>query len=540
MIRIRQLKLKTDHTEEDLKRKIQHTLHLRSGQCFSYEIQKQSLDARKKPELYYSYTVDVEVSGEVAILRKNKSRDIGPVEKKGYPYPIPGTEKLTHRPVVIGSGPAGMFCAYLLSEMGYRPLLLERGKDVDSRCEDVEHFWKTGTLDTRSNVQFGEGGAGTFSDGKLNTLVKDPLGRNHKVLEIFVTHGAPEEILYKNKPHIGTDVLAKVVKSMREKTIQNGGDVRFSSQVIDFTFENNQLQSVTIQNPYTNETEEISTKLAVLAIGHSARDTFQTLYRKQIPMEAKSFAVGIRMEHPQEMIDQAQYGKLRGTSLPAADYKLTASLASGRSGYTFCMCPGGYVVNASSETNRLAVNGMSYHDRGGRNANSAVIISVNPEDFPGDTPMAGIEFQRVLEEKAYQAGKGQIPVQTFSDFKKNQCSKALGEIKPQMKGSYTLANVRSIFPESIGADLEETIEKFDQKIPGYAREDAVISGVESRTSSPVRIVRDLSLQSSVKGLYPCGEGAGYAGGITSAAMDGLKVAEAIIKSYQPFDKQGDL
>ena len=537
MIRIRQLKLKIDHTEEDLKKKIQHTLHLKPWQCVSYIIRKQSLDARKKPDLFYTYTVDVEVSGEASILQKNKNKDICKAEWKEYSYPQEGTEPLIHRPVVIGCGPAGMFCTYILAELGYRPILLERGADVDNRCQDVEHFWKTGELDTRSNVQFGEGGAGTFSDGKLNTLVKDPMGRNHKVLEIFVANGASEEILYRNKPHIGTDVLAKVVKNMRKKILANGGNVHFYSQVTAFTFENGKITGLTVTDTRDRKEYRLDAETIVLAIGHSARDTFQVLNDKQVPMEAKAFAVGIRMEHPQEMIDLAQYGQKRGNHLPAADYKLTAQLESGRSGYTFCMCPGGYVVNASSEKEMLAVNGMSYHDRSGENANSAVIITVRPEDFPGEDVLAGVEFQRNLEHRAYEAAGGKIPVQQFADFCKNKASTAFGEVKPQMRGLYELANVRNIFPEFISHDLEETIHKFDRKIPGYARKDAIVSGVESRTSSPVRILRDQSLQSEIRGLYPCGEGAGYAGGITSAAMDGIKVAEKIVQKYHPFDRQ---
>lgn len=535
MIRIRQLKLKIDHTEEDLKKKIQHTLHLKPGQCVSYIIRKQSLDARKKPDLYYTYTVDVEVNGEASVLRKNKNKDVCKADWKEYRYPERGTEAMKHRPVVIGCGPAGIFCAYTLAELGYRPILLERGADVDTRCQDVAHFWETGELNTRSNVQFGEGGAGTFSDGKLNTLVKDPMGRNHKVLEIFVENGASAEILYKNKPHIGTDVLAKVVKNMRKKILANGGEVRFHSQVTDITFESQQITGLTVTDTLTNKSYELAADQAVLAIGHSARDTFQMLSSRQVPMEAKAFAVGVRMEHPQTMIDQAQYGQERGDHLPAADYKLTAQLDSGRSGYTFCMCPGGYVVNASSEEEMLAVNGMSYHDRAGENANSAVIITVRPEDFPGEDVLAGVEFQRNLEHRAYEAGHGKIPVQQFGDFCKNTASTAIGEVKPQMRGQYALANVRDIFPSFIGYDLEETIRKFDHKIPGYAREDAVVSGVESRTSSPIRILRDKSLESEIRGFYPCGEGAGYAGGITSAAMDGIKVAEKIIQKYHPFD-----
>ena len=324
---------------------------------------------------------------------------------------------------------------------------------------------------------------------------------------------------------------------MREKILANGGNVHFYNQVTDFTFENGKITGLTVTDTRDRKEYRLDAETIVLAIGHSARDTFQVLNDKQVPMEAKAFAVGIRMEHPQEMIDLAQYGQKRGNHLPAADYKLTAQLESGRSGYTFCMCPGGYVVNASSEKEMLAVNGMSYHDRSGENANSAVIITVRPEDFPGEDVLAGVEFQRNLEHRAYEAAGGKIPVQQFADFCKNETSTAFGEVKPQMRGLYELANVRNIFPEFISHDLEETIHKFDRKIPGYARKDAIVSGVESRTSSPVRILRDQSLQSEIRGLYPCGEGAGYAGGITSAAMDGIKVAEKIVQKYHPFDRQ---
>ena len=324
------------------------------------------------------------------------------------------------------------------------------------------------------------------------------MGRNHKVLEIFVANGASEEILYRNKPHIGTDVLAKVVKNMRKKILANGGNVHFYSQVTDFTFENGKITGLTVTDTRDRKEYRLDAETIVLAIGHSARDTFQVLNDKQVPMEAKAFAVGIRMEHPQEMIDLAQYGQKRENHLPAADYKLTAQLESGRSGYTFCMCP---------------------------------------EDFPGEDVLAGVEFQRNLEHRAYEAAGGKIPVQQFADFCKNETSTAFGEVKPQMRGLYELANVRNIFPEFISHDLEETIHKFDCKIPGYARKDAIVSGVESRTSSPVRILRDQSLQSEIRGLYPCGEGAGYAGGITSAAMDGIKVAEKIVQKYHPFDRQ---
>ena len=426
--------------------------------------------------------------------------------------------------------------------MGYRPILLERGASVDERIQDVENFWNGGELKKNSNVQFGEGGAGTFSDGKLNTLVNDRFGRNQEVLRIFVEHGAPEHILYESKPHIGTDVLAVVVKNIRNSIISMGGEVRFHSLVSDILYHDNskQLYALEVIDLLTNKKYVLNTSNAILAIGHSARDTFETLLKRNFQMEAKSFAVGVRMEHPQSMINESQYGIGALKDLPAAPYKLAVNLENGRGVYTFCMCPGGYVVNASSEEGRLAVNGMSYSGRDGMNANTAVIVTVTPEDFGSSNVLAGLEFQRKLEENAYREGNGVIPVQLFKDFQLNQASKGPGEIIPQLKGAYHWGNVRNIFPDTISAALEEGILLFDNKIKGYAREDAVLSGVESRTSSPVRILRDENLQSNIHGIYPCGEGAGYAGGITSAAMDGLKVAEYISHTYCPFDTLNNL
>lgn len=537
MIRVEQLKLNVNHTEEDFLKKLCKTLRIEQNELISYTIRKQSLDARKKPELFYNYVADVSVRHEQRILAKNKKLKRAAI--KEYAYPQPGETKLSHRPVVIGSGPAGIFCAYALAELGYCPILLERGEKIEKRKKDVEVFWSTGVLNPNSNIQFGEGGAGTFSDGKLNTLVKDSEGRGRKVLEIFVEQGAPSEILYLNKPHIGTDILMDVVRNLRKQILKMGGEIYFHNQVTDMEIEDGKLTGLKIKDTKTGESMRLPTEVAVLAIGHSARDTFQMLFDKNIPMEAKSFAVGVRIEHPQSMIDQAQYGRDRGSGLSAAEYKLTANFANGRSVYTFCMCPGGYVVNASSENGMLAVNGMSYHSRAGENANSAVIVTVHPEDFPGEDALAGIKFQRDLEQKAYLAGEGKIPVQTFGDFCKNKKTEAPLDILPQMKGQYQFANVRSIFPEEIAASIESGIHAFDHKLKGYGRPDALLSGVESRTSSPVRILRNELLQSSLAGIYPCGEGAGYAGGITSAAMDGLKVAEAIVKLYQPFDKRSN-
>lgn len=536
MIQIQQLKLHIDHTEADLREKIVRQLHIREDALLSYHIEKRSLDARRKPELFYVYTVWARIQGESRFLKKNRDRNISSASRARYRMEVSGRERLKERPVVVGCGPAGLFCAYMLAKAGYRPLVLERGEDVRSRRRDVEQFWETGILDVRSNVQFGEGGAGTFSDGKLNTLVKDKEGRNRKVLEIFVEHGAPEEILYEQKPHIGTDLLAGVVEQIRNDVIRLGGEVRFHTQVVGIEKgKDGGLAALHVVDTHTKESGRLAAQAAVFAIGHSARDTFRMLLEEGVPMEAKAFAVGVRAEHPQTMINLSQYGR-EETSLGAAAYKLTSSLADGRGVYTFCMCPGGYVVNASSEEGRLAVNGMSYHDRAGENANSAVIVTVSPEDYGADGPLAGVEFQRRLEEKAYEAGGGKVPVQTFADFCADRASRELGEVRPQIKGAYALANVRSIFPEAVASAIEQGVKDFGKKIAGYDRPDAVLSGVESRTSSPVRILRDQELQSSVGGLYPCGEGAGYAGGITSAAMDGLKCAEAIARKYRPFDR----
>lgn len=531
MLRINQLKLKPGHNQKELEEKIVRFLKIRKEDLLDYRIVKQSIDARKKPEIFFVYTVDVVLQQEERILKRLKNK-VQKVQEIKYHPPGRGRNPLPSRPVIAGAGPAGLFCAYLLAKEGYCPILLERGAPVEERTEDVQKFWETGVLDTQSNVQFGEGGAGTFSDGKLNTLVKDTHGRNRFVLETFVRFGAPEAILYEQKPHVGTDILSNVVRNMREEIKALGGCVRFHSQITDIRL-SDESGIRTLQGISVNQTEFIQTNVLVLAIGHSARDTFQMLLSRGFPMQAKSFAVGVRIEHPQKMIQVSQYGEEMADALPAAAYKLAEKLENGRGVYTFCMCPGGYVVNASSEEQRLAVNGMSYRGRAGENANSAVIVTVTPEDFGSDHPLAGVEFQRRLEEKAYQAGNGAVPVQCFGDFCRKKVSTALGEVKPQIKGAYRLANVRSIFPEELADSLENGIRAMDRRISGFAREDALLSGVESRTSSPVRIPRDEAFESEIKGVYPCGEGAGYAGGITSAAMDGLKVAEAVIRRFLP-------
>lgn len=537
MIQISQLKLPADHTPEDLKRKAARALHIKPEEIKNLTIRRQSLDARKKPELFYSYTVAVETERESQVLHKAKNPQAVLCKQEDYIFPKPGTEKLIHRPVIIGCGPAGLFCGLMLARAGYCPVILERGQDVDQRRQAVDRFWETGKLNPVSNVQFGEGGAGTFSDGKLNTLVKDSFKRNSLVLKLFWEFGADPSILYDYKPHIGTDVLAGIVKSMRQEIIRLGGQVRFSCQVTDLKVENGCLRGLEVTDRSTGETETIPADAAVLAIGHSARDTFEMLYRRGVPMDKKAFAVGLRIQHPQELINLSQYGRKEAGNLGAASYKLTRQTSSGRGVYSFCMCPGGYVVDASSEPGRLAVNGMSYHARAGKNANSALIVTVTPEDFPEDSPLAGVTFQRQLEERAFQAAEGKIPVQLYEDFKAGRISRQIGDTEPQMRGQWAFGDVRSIMPEPFNTALLEAMEGFGQMIHGFDRPDALFAGIESRTSSPLRIWRGENMESEILGLYPCGEGAGYAGGITSAAMDGVKAAEAIAGRYARPDRE---
>lgn len=525
-VRISQIKVPVNHQIQDVVKKACKKIRISESELTDYEIVKKSIDARKKEQLQYIYSVDLVLKGNQKL--KVKDKDVAVVEKTTYQHPTLGDESLCHAPVVIGAGPAGLFCAYLLASHGFCPIVLERGKSVEERKVDVEYFWKTGVLNTQSNVQFGEGGAGTFSDGKLNTVVKDKFGRNRMVLETFVKFGAPEDILYNNKPHIGTDVLFDVIKNMRQEIMNLGGNFLFSSCVTDFTIKDQKLIELVVNN-----IESLQCNVAVLATGHSARDTFETLHEKQLSMEAKPFAVGFRVEHPQQMINENQYHTDDMTYLPVADYKVTYHATNGRAVYSFCMCPGGYVVNASSEEKMLAVNGMSYRARDSKNANSAIIVSVTPEDFGSTHPLSGVQFQRQIEKAAYNLCEGKVPQQLFEDFESNQTSKNYGEFESCVKGQADFANLRSILPEELNQAFCEGIHSFGNKIQGFDRPDAILSAIESRTSSPVRMYRDEHCESNISGLYPCGEGAGYAGGITSAAMDGLKVAEEIIRKYKP-------
>ena len=537
MIRVNQVKLPVSHSEADLRKKTAKMMGVSAEQIQSVELVRQSLDARKKPDLYYLYALDVAVAGkEAAIVKRARSVNVQIRKEEAYRLPDPGIEPLRERPVIVGFGPAGMFCGLMLARAGYRPLILERGLDADSRAKAVARYWTDGTLDPECNVQFGEGGAGTFSDGKLNTLVKDPSGRNKEVLKILAQAGADPTITYVNKPHVGTDVLRTVVKNIRSEIESLGGEVRFGCRLEDFETQNGHLCSIRVSaRKGTSEAgrtvEEIPASALVLAIGHSARDTFAMLAEKPLDMQAKAFAVGLRIQHPQTQINLSQYGREEAGNLGAASYKLTAQTSGGRGVYSFCMCPGGYVVDASSEEKRLAVNGMSNHDRGSRNANSALIVTVTPADFEGDSPLAGVEYQRKLESLAYEYGHGRIPVQLYGDFKAGLETKQLGEVDAEFKGAYQFANLKEMLPNYLSQSIIEGVEHFDGMIHGFSRYDSILAGVESRTSSPVRIHRDERFESQIAGLYPCGEGAGYAGGITSAAMDGLKVAEAIGRRY---------
>ena len=540
MLQVNQVKCPISHSKKQLLGAISKKLDCREDMIQDYKIIKQSVDARKKPELFFQYTLAVSVKDEKRILsRKKKDRDISIYQPVAYQFLQTGDRKLSHSPVIIGMGPAGLFCGLELAKQGYRPLLLERGCDVDQRSKDVQQFWDGGKLKPNSNVQFGEGGAGTFSDGKLNTLVKDSSGRNRKVLETFVDYGASEEILYHQKPHIGTDQLKEIVKRMRTAILEAGGEIRFSSQVTDFCIRDGNLTGLCI-----NHTEWIDCEVAILAIGHSARDTFETLLEKDVTMEPKSFAIGYRVIHPQEFINKTQYGISKVEELGAAPYKVTAKASDGRGVYSFCMCPGGYVVNASSEEGRLAVNGMSYSRRDSACANSAIIVSVTPDDYPDDGPLSGVHFQRSLEEKAFQAGHGKIPVQTYGDFRKEMNTKyhlnpSWKEeepflFRPDIKGLYEEADLTEVMPKSCNIAFLEGMEQIAGHLHGFNNPGVYLCGLESRTSSPVRILRDEQLQSNVRGLFPCGEGAGYAGGITSAAMDGLRIAQEIGSIYKPF------
>ena len=514
MIRIRDIVMPAEHNPHQLGFEAAQLLGISASKVRQVKIVRRSVDARKKPDVKIIYTIDVSVDGnEKRILKMSgcKRAQLAPTSF----YKAPKTEKsMEKRPVVIGFGPAGMFAALILANAGLRPIVLERGEDAASRNSKVEHFFATGELDVKSNVQFGEGGAGTFSDGKLIGWI----------LSQFVRFGARDNILYDAKPHVGTDVLLTVVQNLRARVIKLGGEVRFNTQVTGLMTDGDKLIGVK-----TADGEEIFCDTAVLAIGHSARDTFEMLHSSGVPMEPKAFAMGVRIEHKQELIDEAQYGMVN-PCLPPADYKLVQHLDDG-SVYTFCMCPGGYVVAAASEEGRVVTNGMSYADRDGENANAALLVTVNPEEFPYKGTLGGMHWQREIEETAYKAsGSYRAPAQTVGDFLKGIPSSGPGAVRPTYRPGVHWCNLHDVLPKKISRSLAEALPKLEGSLKGYADPDAVLTAPETRSSSPVRILRDESRQSTIRGLYPCGEGAGYAGGIMSAAIDGIMTAEAIMEA----------
>lgn len=538
--RIPQLRLPLGHSVEDLERRIARLLGIPAADLVGYSIERKSFDARDRNDIRIVYSLSAELAHE---LRNAPSGTAAcrMTRQEGYVFPK-GAKPLESRPIIVGCGPAGLFCALVLAENGYRPIVLERGDDVEARSRAVSSLLDAGILDPESNVQFGEGGAGTYSDGKLTTTVTDEASRNGKVLEEFMEAGAPAEIRYSGKPHIGTDYLVRVVKAMRGKIESLGGEIRFRSKVTSLVISNGRVNGVVV-----GASERIDSAVVVLAMGHSARDTFRSLAEAGIAMERKPFAIGLRIEHPQEMVSRRQFGEnWRHPDLPVADYKLTHRSSSGRGVYTFCMCPGGYVINSSSEAGMVACNGMSDFARDSRNANSAVVVTVHPEDFAtsvaegavgavADDVLAGVEFQRRWERLAFEAGHGgyELPVQTFADFAAGRPSTALGGVLPSIKGRYVLADLNACLPEYVSSAIKEGVLSFDRKLRGFGRPDALLSGVETRTSSPLRILRGDDFQASIRGLYPCGEGAGYSGGIMSSAIDGIKVAEAIATGPRP-------
>ena len=529
MLRLTEIKLPLDHGENALRQAILKRLALKAADLRSFSIFRRGYDARKSHEIALVYTVDVDVENEAAVLKRaHKDRHVGPTPDLTYHFSAHAAENQPTRPVVIGLGPCGLFAGLVLAQMGFRPIILERGKIVRERTVDTFAFWRKRELNTDSNVQFGEGGAGTFSDGKLHSGVKDPV-RSRKVLEEFVKAGAPEEILFVSKPHIGTFRLVSMVENMRATIQALGGEIRFKTKVTDLDLDaDHRVRGVTLDNG-----EHIATDHVVLAVGHSARETFSMLYDRGVFIEAKPFSIGVRIEHPQSIIDKARFGKHAGNPLlGAADYKLVHHASNGRDVYSFCMCPGGTVVAATSEAGRVVTNGMSQYSRAERNANSGIVVGITPEDYPGH-PLAGIEFQRRWEERAYAAGGStySAPGQRVGDFLAGKPTTAFGDVTSSYRPGVHPTDLSQCLPDFAVAAIREALPVFAKQIPGYAMDDAVMTAVESRTSAPIRIKRDESFQSlNTPGLFPAGEGAGYAGGILSAGIDGIKVAEAVGKS----------
>lgn len=527
MIRINEVKQSLDAGKEDLFSACKKILKLKDEQIKSMTVMRQSVDCRKKDNIFFCYTVDVEVAGdEEKIVKRINTAKVSVVEP--YEYVMPEVKrKSDFRPVVVGFGPAGIFAALILARAGLKPLVLERGRDVDARTKDVNTFFTKSILDETSNVQFGEGGAGTFSDGKLTTGIKSSYCR--QVFLEFYEHGAPEEILYTGKPHIGTDKLAGVVKSMRQEIISLGGEVKFECKLTDIIIYNGSVQGVTYEEK--GRSIDFETDTAILAVGHSARDTVKMLYAKGIQMMQKPFSVGARIEHPRELIDKAQYGSFAGhKALGAADYKLACHGAHERGAYTFCMCPGGTVVAATSEKGGIVVNGMSEWARDGENSNSALLVNVYPEDFPSEHVLSGFDLQKQMEQKAFILGGGdyRAPCQLVGDFLSDKKSTHLSFVNPSCPTGVTPSDIRQVLPKKVTDTMADAIVQMDKKLSGFALPDAVLTAPETRSSSPVRIIRDDLFQTNIRGLYPCGEGAGYAGGIVSAGVDGIKCAHAVL------------
>ena len=526
MLRITELKLPLDHSESEIKTAILNRLGISIEELVAYTIFRQGHDARKRDAISLVYTLDVETTNQQAILTRLKNDPhISLTPDTTYHFVTQASGNMTERPVVIGTGPCGLFAGLILAQMGFRPIILERGKEVRERTKDTFGLWRKGIFNPESNVQFGEGGAGTFSDGKLYTQIKDPNHYGRKVLTEFVKAGAPAEILRVSKPHIGTFKLVTMVEQMRATIDSLGGEIRFQSRVDNIDIDNGQVRGVILAGG-----ETIPGKHVVLAVGHSARDTFKMLYERGVYVEAKAFSIGFRIEHPQSLIDRCRFGNHAGNPLlGAADYKLVHHCRNGRSVYSFCMCPGGTVVAATSEAGHVVTNGMSQYSRNERNANSGIVVGITPEDYPGH-PLAGIDFQRQLEAHAFKLGGEtyQAPGQLVGDFLLNRPSSAIGAVMPSYTPGVHLGDLSTALPDYAIAAIREALPAFDKKIKGFAMNDAVLTGVETRTSSPIRIKRNEYYQSiNTQGLYPAGEGAGYAGGILSAAVDGIKVAEAL-------------
>ena len=523
MIRVKQVKIGVQNDSvQELYKSLVRKLKVNVNDIVNVVIIKKSIDARRKDNVCFVYEVDVDVRDLSKIRFDN---DISISVSSEYVFSPSGDVFLNARPVIVGSGPCGLFCAYELAKSGYKPIVIERGEDIDSRVKTVNNFWSNGIFNSNSNVQCGEGGAGTFSDGKLSTQIKDKNNRINEVLNIFVECGAPSDILYDFMPHIGTDKLREVVKNMRNKIISMGGEFRYNSCLTDINIVDNCVKSIVINNSYSLDCDVL-----VLAIGHSARDTFRMLHNRGLDMCNKPFAVGVRVMHSQDMISYNQYGDFYKYLRPAS-YKLTYNSSSGRGVYSFCMCPGGYVVNASSEDGRLVVNGMSNHERESGIANSAIVVTVNESDY-GSNLFDGVKFQERLESTAYRIGNGLIPVQKYGDYLDCVKSTSFGNILPMIKGKYCFSDLNLLFSDDINNSLKDAMEFFNHRIKGFNDRDVILAGVESRTSSPIKIIRDDNFESSVSGIYPAGEGCGYAGGIVSAAVDGIKVYEVISSKYK--------